>query len=237
VFPISSMLKTSQQCEADLPIRLLLIDDHAMFRAGLKALFENIPAIKIVGDADVGVAAVRLTLELKPDVLLLDLAIPKKSGMDVLRDLAESWPQTKTILLTAFIESERILEAIQLGARGVVLKESAVDVLFKAIRSVMAGQYWLDRGRISDLAQTLYNVRRASSALPTQRAFSITQRERQIVAAVLAGHSNKDIAQELSISHQTVKNHLTSIFDKIGVSSRLELALCATRHKLLGEHI
>jgi DNA-binding NarL/FixJ family response regulator len=214
------------------PIRLLLVDDHAMFRTGLRKLFENQSDMKLVGEAADGESAVKLAMRLKPDIVLLDLSIPELSGMEVLKRLGDRQCRSKCILLTASIDRRQIIQGIQLGARGVVMKESTHDLLFKAIRSVMAGEYWVDRGRVSDLAQALYDLMREPVATPEKRAFGMTPRERQIVAAVLSGYSNRDIAQKLSISDQTVKNHLTSIYDKVGVSSRLELALCATKYHL-----
>jgi DNA-binding NarL/FixJ family response regulator len=188
--------------------------------------------MKLVGEAADGESAVKLSMRLKPDVVLLDLSIPELSGMEVLKRLGDRQCRSKCILLTASIDRRQIIEGIQLGARGVVMKESTHDLLFKAIRSVMAGEYWVDRGRVSDLAQALYDLMREPVATPEKKAFGMTPRERQIVAAVLSGYSNRDIAQKLSISDQTVKNHLTSIYDKVGVSSRLELALCATKYHL-----
>ena len=129
-------------------------------------------------------------------------------------------------------EVKHFVEAIRLGARGVVMKEATTELLVKAIHNVMAGEYWVDRGRVADLAHALYDMMRDPAPTPAKTMFGMTPREREIVAAVLSGYSNKDIAEKLSISDQTVKNHLTSIFDKVGVSSRLELALCVTKHPL-----
>jgi len=224
------MLSTAEQVTLST-IRLLLVDDHAMFRSGVSSLSEKQPDMQIVGEAGDGETAVKLTMQLKPDVLLLDLALPRFPGLQVLKELKERQSPTKTILLTASIDRKQMIEAIQLGARGIVLKEATTDLLFKAIRSVVAGEYWVDRGRVTDLAQTLYTLMHRPETEMKSR-FGMTPREQQIVAAVLAGYSNKDIARRLSISDQTVKNHLTSIFDKTGVSSRLELALCATKHQL-----
>ena len=217
--------------------RVLLIDDHAMFRSGLRKHFETQPDMELIGDSSDIDSVARLTCELKPDILLLDLAFPRSAGMEVLKELTDSPSQTKTIILTASIERTEIIEAIKLGACGVVLKESTVEFLFKAIRCVMSGQYWVDRGRISDIAQTLYSLMREPPNPPRRVGFGITPREREIIAAVLSGYSNKDIAVKLSISDQTVKNHLTSIFDKMRVSSRLELVLCATKNKLFDEAV
>jgi len=227
----SSML-TSEESKMDLPIRIILVDDHSMFRSGLSALFQEQPDMQLIGQAGDGETAVKLTTELKPDLLLLDVALPHMSGMEVLRVLADSHAEVKSILLTAAIDRQQMIEAIQLGARGVVMKGASVDLLFKAIRAVMAGEYWIDRGRVTDLAHALYNTMREQSPSPAKNGFGMTPRERQIVAAVLSGYTNRDIAEKLSISDQTVKNHLTAIYDKVGVSSRLELALCATKYRL-----
>ena len=122
--------------------RVLLIDDHAMFRSGLRKHFETEPDMELIGDSPDIDSVDRLTCELKPDILLLDLAFPRSAGMEVLKELTDSPSQTKTIILTASIERTEIIEAIKLGACGVVLKESTVEFLFKAIRCVMSGQYW-----------------------------------------------------------------------------------------------
>lgn|SRR5262245_32815487 len=216
---------------------VLLIDDHAMFRSGLRKHFETQPNMELIGDSGDIESAVQLTHQLKPDILLLDLVFPRSAGLQVLKELTDFGTKVKTIILTASIERIQIIEAIQLGARGVVLKESSVEILFKAIRSVMSGQFWVDRGRISDIAQTLHSLMREPLNSPRRVGFGITPREREIIAAVLSGYSNKDIAVKLSISDQTVKNHLTAIFAKLGVSSRLELVLCATKNKLFDEMV
>jgi two-component system, NarL family, nitrate/nitrite response regulator NarL len=222
------MLNTDQQGKPT-PIRVVLVDDHGIFRAGLEMLFEKQPDLELVGQAEDGESALPMIRQLKPDVLLLDLALPKRSGMDVLADLHHLESPVKTIILTAAIDRKKTVEAVQLGARGLVLKEATSELLFKAIRSVMAGEYWVDRGRVSELAEALYTSVREPVTAPSQNSFRMTPRERQIVAAVLSGYSNRDIAQKLSISGQTVKNHLTQIYDKVGVSSRLELALCVSK--------
>ena len=135
-------------------------------------------------------------------------------------------------MLTAAIERAQIVEALQLGARGIVLKESATQLLLKSIRSVMAGQYWVGNESVSDLVTTLRDLMVPPREEARKKTFGLTPRELEIISAIVAGYTNKDIAEKFSISEQTVKHHLTNIFDKLGVSNRLELALFAVNHHL-----
>ncbi len=212
-------------------IDILIADDHPIFRDGLRRLLEAEPGLRVVGEAADGAETVIKARQLKPDILLLDLAMPKMPGMEVLREMSRGASPVRIIILTAAIEKRQIVEALHLGARGVVLKESATQLLLKSIHTVMNGQYWVGHEAISDLLE--YLRERISTGESQPRKFGVTKRELQIISTVVSGCSNKEIAEKFSLSEDTVKHHLTSIFNKLGVSSRLELALFAINHQLV----
>jgi two-component system, NarL family, nitrate/nitrite response regulator NarL len=215
-------------------IRIVIADDHPIFRDGLRRLLETETDLKVIGEASDGGEAVKMARQLKPDIMLLDLSMPKQTGMDALRELtnaANSQP-VRVILLTAAAEKRQIVEALQLGARGVVLKDSATQLLLKSIHTVMAGEYWVGRESVSNLVQYLRTLVQSSGEEAKQKKFGLTPRELEIVSAVVAGYSNKEIAEYFKISEDTVKHHLSNIFDKLGVSTRLELALFAVNQSL-----
>ena len=208
-------------------LRIVVADDHEIFRDGLRQLLEAEPDLHVIGEASNASQAVSITRALSPDILLLDVAMPRESGLDALRELATSPGPTRVILLTAGIDRPDIVKALQLGARGLVLKESATVLLLEAIRTVMAGEYWVGRETVSDLVVALRALTKESDRSELELNFGLTAREVQITALVVAATSNKEIAHTLGITEKTVKHHLTHIFDKLGVSSRLELALFA----------
>ena len=205
--------------------RIIIADDHPIFRDGLKRLLESEAGFTVVGECKDGAEAIATVFESQPDILLLDVAMPNGGGLHVLKELATA--STRVILLTAAIEARDVLQAIKLGAKGLVLKEAATRQLIDGIHRVMEGKFVMDADITDDLAGA---IQRQQSR--TARRYGLTAREREIVAAVAAGESNKDIATRLSIRQQTVKHHLTNIFDKTGVSTRLELALLAIRENL-----
>lgn len=215
-------------------IRILIADDHPIFRDGLRRLLETQPDFVVVGEAADGAEALQLAGELKPDVLLLDLSMPKRSGLEVLDELGRAGIEVKTMLLVAGIGKTERMKGLQLGARGIVLKETPTDLLLKSIRTVMTGGYWVGRETVSDLVQALARVQTGERDLGPGN-WRLTRREQEMLALVVSGYTNKDIAQKCSLSEDTVKHHLTSIFDKTGVSNRLELALFAIHHRLVGK--
>jgi two-component system nitrate/nitrite response regulator NarL len=214
-------------------VRILIADDHTIFRDGLRRLLESEPEFEVIGEAADGSEAVSSARRLHPDVLLLDLAMPRVPGIDALRELtSDSGSDTKIIILTAAIEKAQIVEALQIGARGIILKESATQLLLKGIRSVMAGQYWVGRESVNDIVEYLKSTAAGAQADAQAKNFGLTKREMEILGTIVAGFTNKEIAKKFNLSEDTVKHHLTNIFDKVGVSSRLELALFAINHRL-----
>jgi two-component system, NarL family, nitrate/nitrite response regulator NarL len=204
-------------------IRIVIADDHAIFRDGLKRLLATQEDFRIIGEASDGKEAIALANELKPDILLLDLAMPRVPGMEVLRELSQQEVAVRTILLTAAIQPFAVTSALQLGARGIVLKASPPELLLKSIRSVHEGQFWVGSEAVTAWART---------GQPSSTGFGLTTREVEIISAIREGNSNREIASKLAISEETVKRHLSNIYGKLGVSSRLELAVLATEQHL-----
>src|SRR5215471_10765435 len=211
------------------PIRIVVVDDHSIVREGLRLILSVDPTMQVVGQAADGQEALDTVHKVNPDILLLDVDMPRMNGLEALKTLSEEDSDVKCVELTASIENKQIVEALQLGARGVIRKETPARVLINCIRSVCNGQYWLGQSAFSDLVKGLQSIGPSGS---DDAKFGLTSRELRVVAAVLEGDSNKAVAERLSISEQTVKNHLTNIFNKLGVSSRLELVLFASKHKL-----
>ena len=202
-------------------ITIAIAEDHPVVRDGLRRILETESDFKVIGEAADGIEATRLVRDLKPAVLLLDLFMPNASGFDVLRQCEGT--DTRFLILTAGNKKSDLLEAVRCQAHGILTKDAPVDTLLKAIRCVAAGEYFIERDLLANAAQ---------HQPPTLERFGLTSRELDVVAEVASGSNNRDIASKLGISELTVKRHLTNIFDKVGVCSRLELALFAVSHDL-----
>lgn len=218
---------------SDLTVRIAIADDHPIFRDGLRRLLEAEPNLQVVGEASDGRQAIDLVKQTRPDILLLDVAMPNLPGLEALRELSEARDPVRVIILTASIERQQMLQALQLGARGIVLKESATQVLMKSLGAVMNGSYWVGKDSVPDLKELVLKDMPALQEESPGEKWGLTRREMQMVAAIVEGSSNRDIAEKFGVREDTVKHHLTSIFSKLGVTTRLELALFALEHKLV----
>lgn len=218
------------------PIRIVIADDHPIFRDGLQKLLSLEKDFEVVAQVGDGDDVLRAVEEHQPDVLLLDLKLPGTHGLTILQKLQASQnTTTKVIVLTASDDRNEFVQAMKLGTSGIVLKQSPTDLLFKSIRRVHAGEIWLDSSTTAAVVRQLATSGDHSPSPRNGRGRErspLSQREREIVALVSQGFKNKEMAQKMFISEQTVKNHLHNIFDKLGVSDRLELALYAIHHKL-----
>lgn len=217
-----------------MKIRVVIADEHTIFRDGLQRLLELEEDFEVVGQAADGFEAVALVLRHQPSILLLDLDLPRMSGLEVLGELApQPTTVTRCILLTSAIPRRKVIEALEAGACGVVMKESATQLLLNAIRTVAAGSYWVDREPVTSIETYIREQSAVKAASSSRASFSLTRRETEILGTIVGGLSNKEIAKRFSLSEDTIKHHLTNIFNKIGVSSRLELALFAIKNRLV----
>jgi two-component system, NarL family, nitrate/nitrite response regulator NarL len=214
-------------------IRIVVADDHPVVRFGVRNMLMSEPGFEVVGEAEDGDDAITQTLDLEPDILLLDLLMPRLPGLEAMRAIMAKSPRVKIVLLTSTISQQQIIEALQIGARGIVLKQSVVGDLSQALRAVLGGDYWIGGERVANLLKALQELQAQAAALPERKTYGLTPRELEVVSCIVEGCSNRDIATRFSISEETVKRHLSNIFDKTGVSTRLELALFAIAHKLV----
>jgi DNA-binding NarL/FixJ family response regulator len=216
--------------QAKQTIRVLMADDHVIFRDGLRKLLATEDDIKIVGEASNGGDCIKMLAKLKPDILLLDLRMPDKDGLAVLEEVNFDQLPTRVVVLTAAEDDRDVVRAMRLGARAVVLKQSATELLVKSIRKVQGGEIWLDNRMTAEVMKAFS---KSADGGPRREKPLLSDREMEIVQLVAQGYRNKEIGERLFISEQTVKNHLHNIFDKLGVSDRLELALYAIHHRLI----
>jgi two-component system nitrate/nitrite response regulator NarL len=229
-------------------ITVVVADDEGMFRASLRQLLAVPPPVikqvygvdvgsgfDVIGEAASGQDTIATVNAMNPDLLLLDLSMPRLSGLDVLRELQGYRETMRTIILAATVERLQLLSAVQLGVRGLVLKDSTTELLFEAMMSVMAGQHWLGKTLVADLMEMVRTSIQPSSGIGGRGPFGLTPREREVLAFVVAGLGNKDIARKCSVSEETIKHHLTRMFDKLGAANRLELAMVATQRGLVAD--
>jgi DNA-binding NarL/FixJ family response regulator len=216
-------------------IRIVIADEKLVFRRRWRRFLESDRGFQILGEASDGCSAVKLTRQLKPDILLVDLGLPRRSELQALNGLGSSSFPVRTVVTVRAIEKAQVIEAFGLGANGILLKTSAAREFLKSIRSVMAGDYWLGSQSLVFLVEALREFLSQGNGATSPKGYRLTPRELGIMAKIAQGHSNKEVGQQFCISERTVKHHLTSIFNKVGVSSRLELALFAVNHRLMGE--
>lgn len=207
-------------------ITVLISDDHAIVRAGLAQLLGTTTDLALVGEAADGVTAVRLAAELEPDVVLMDLSMPDIDGVQATACIVAHNPNTHVLVLTSFSDQARILSALEAGAEGYLLKHSPPEVIFAGIREVVRGGSPLD----PKAARVLLTNRRAAES-----GVHLTGREREVLRMVGDGHPNKTIARRLGISERTVKAHLTSVYQRLGVTDRTQAALWAQRNAVTGQ--
>ena len=217
-------------------IRILIADDHPIVRDGLRKLLTLEDDFEVVAEASDGREVLDKVQETDPDVLLLDLRMPNLDGLSTLQALMQLNKRTKVIVLTASEDKNEFVQAMKLGCSGIVLKQTAPELIVKSIRKVYGGEIWLDSHTTAAVMRQFAAPGElgASGSGKARERSPLSQREREIVQLVAQGYKNKEMAEKMFISEQTVKNHLHNIFDKLGVSDRLELALYAI-HK--GLHI
>ena len=222
-------------------IRIVVADDHPIFRDGLCRLLALEEDFEVVAQAQDGRQVLDVLQQHEPDILLLDLKMPGLDGLATLQRLQIAKNKTRVIVLTASDDKNEFVQAMKLGTSGIVLKQTATELLIKSIRKVHAGEIWLDSHTTAavirqfvanDEAPPAMHALPAAPATRERERSPLSQREREIVALVAQGFKNKEMAEKMFISEQTVKNHLHNIFDKLGVSDRLELALYAIHNNL-----
>jgi DNA-binding NarL/FixJ family response regulator len=215
------------------PIRVLVVDDHALFRRGLEMVLQQEPDIEVVGEASDGAEAVERAVETTPDIVLMDVRMPKRGGIDACTAIKDAVPSTKIIMLTISDEEADLYDAIKAGAMGYLLKEISIEEVASAIRAVNGGQSLISPSMASKLLNEFASMIKRTDErqqLPTPR---LTDREMEVLRLVAKGMNNRDIAKQLFISENTVKNHIRNILEKLQLHSRMEAVVYAVREKLL----
>lgn len=210
-------------------LHVLLVDDHEVVRLGLATLLEDVPGVKVVGEAGSAQEALAACERLNPDLVILDIRLPDQTGVDVCRHITERWPHIQVIMLTSYTDDDLIAEAVLAGAAGYVLKQVGNEELLRAIQAVRRGEALLD----PQVTQRILQRMRQTERLLDASAFrDLSKREIEVLHLVSQGKSNREIAEALSVSEKTVRNHVSSLLDKLVLSNRIELATYAVRHRI-----
>ncbi len=219
-----------------VPIRVLIADGQPIVLEGLRSVLGQYSTIQVVGEAADGMEAIDKAVHLDPDIVLMDLRLPRVDGLTVLRSIQTRAPRTKVMIFAASDHKDEFVEAMKLGCSGVLLKDGPVGLIEKSLQKVQAGEIWLDSNTtaavIRQFASPTDFPAPSSNGKPSRERAQLSQREREIIVLIAQGYKNKEIAEKMFITEQTVKNHLHNVFDKLGVSDRLELALYAIHNSL-----
>ena len=211
-------------------LKILLVDDHEVVRLGIKALLSNYPEYEVVAEASNADEAVATAIEYKPDVIIMDIRLPGKSGIDATKEIIEAEPDTKVIMLTSYAEDDLLFDAINAGAYGYILKQIGSDDLINALDAIGRGEALLDPA----LTQKVFRRVREASRKATDEAFaSLSDQELRILALISEGKTNKEIASDIFLSEKTVRNYVSSILSKLNLKTRSEAAAYAVKHSVV----
>lgn len=213
------------------PLRILLVDDHLLFRKGLMRLLDARPAFRVVGEAEDGLAAIEKARQLRPDVVLMDIAMPRCDGLEATRRIKVRLPDVKVVMLTVSDDERDLVAAVQAGADGYLLKDVQPEELFEQLRRIGEGEAPLSRAMTGKVLNQL--ARRTRPVLQSRATAVLSERECEVLALVVEGLTNREIGRELGIAYNTVKNHLRSIYTKLDVKNRTEAAAYAVAHELV----
>ena len=222
-----------QETSAAEPIRVLVVDDHALFRRGLQMVLKDEPDIEVVGEAGDGTEAVAKAAESTPDIVLMDVRMPRRGGIDATSAIKETVPSVKIVMLTISDEEADLYDAIKAGAMGYLLKEIPIDEVATAIRAVHNGQSLISPSMASKLLTEFASIIKKTDDRPPLPTPRLTDREMEVLRLVAKGLNNRDIAKELYISENTVKNHIRNILEKLHLHSRMEAVVYAVREKMI----
>jgi two-component system, NarL family, nitrate/nitrite response regulator NarL len=220
------------------PIRVLIADGHPIVLEGLRTVLGQLPTLQLIGEASDGMEAIEKTVSLDPDVVLMELKLPRVDGLTVLRSIQARASRSRVILFSSSDHKEDFVEAMKLGCSGILSKDSSVTLIEKSIQKVFAGEIWLDSNTTAAVIRQFASptdfpaVHAGGNGKASRERAQLSQREREIIVLIAQGYKNKEIAEKMFITEQTVKNHLHNVFDKLGVSDRLELALYAIHNSL-----